>query len=385
MSIDLVSSLSGNAAAQVSGSGADARGRIGNVQMTINMAAFTPPNLPNGGTAPYYNDRIIAHEVVHAVQYRSLNVASMSLGNGGNDTWFLEGMAEIIQGADERLANDIVAAGGVGALFGGTPLAGWGGTSASYSVAYTAMRYLDDRLKSAGYSSGLKDMLQYMSANDSTLDAAFTQFLGITNAQFRTDFAAAAVNFVNTKMNLTNADTGAIGGADASGGPVRTAESVVADTGSRYGEQAMTGFRLSFQKITNGETSFKTLAFQVGANQGQSIDVNVGAMNLQALGLDDLTVDILPQRAIVQVDDALTYINSQRAKIGAQMSRLEKTIDGLQRASENTTASRSRIMDADYATETTKLVRSQILQQAATAMVAQANTLPQMALSLLRG
>lgn len=386
MSIELssFSDGAGNTAARVVGSGADARGRIGNVRLQIDMADFTPPNLPNGGTAPYYNDRIVAHEVVHAVQYRSLNIASMSLGNGGADTWFLEGMAEFIQGADERVADDITTAGSAAALISGTNLGSWGGGSADYSVAYVAMRYLDDRLKSAGFSGGIKDMLQYMSRNDSTLDQGMTQFLGIDASTFRTQFAAAAVNFINTKMNLTNADTGAVGGADASNGPVRTAESVLLNQGSRYGEQVMSGFRLSWEAVGSGTSSSRSLQVQVGANKGQAIDANIGAVNLQALGIDDLNLTTLPQRAIVQVDDALAYISSQRAAVGAQMSRLEATINGLQRNTENTTASRSRVLDADYAKEAATLVRSQILQQAGVAMVAQANTLPQLALSLLR-
>jgi hypothetical protein len=74
----------GGTAARVVGSSADGNGRIGNLQLQVDIADFTPPNLPNGGTAPFYNDRIIAHEVVHAVQYRSLNVASMN--NAATDT-----------------------------------------------------------------------------------------------------------------------------------------------------------------------------------------------------------------------------------------------------------------------------------------------------------
>jgi flagellin len=75
---------------------------------------------------------------------------------------------------------------------------------------------------------------------------------------------------------------------------------------------------------------------------------------------------------------------SQRATIGGVQSRLNNTITYLEAAVENQTAARSRIMDADFATETANLTRSQILQQAGTAMVAQANTIPQNVLTLLR-
>lgn len=88
--------------------------------------------------------------------------------------------------------------------------------------------------------------------------------------------------------------------------------------------------------------------------------------------------------AIDAIDKALTQINSQRATFGAAQNRFDAVIANLQVASENTAAARGRIMDADFASETANLSRAQILQQAGTAMVAQANQLPQGVLSLLR-
>ena len=79
------------------------------------------------------------------------------------------------------------------------------------------------------------------------------------------------------------------------------------------------------------------------------------------------------------------YVNSERALYGATQNRFEVVISTLQTAAENQTAARSRIMDAYFAAETANLSRSQILQQAGTAMIAQANQLPQQVLQLLRG
>ena len=84
------------------------------------------------------------------------------------------------------------------------------------------------------------------------------------------------------------------------------------------------------------------------------------------------------------VDSALQYIAGERAKLGALQSRFETSIAALQVTSENMSASRGRILDADFAAETANLSRTQILQQAGTAMVAQANQLPQGVLALLR-
>jgi flagellin len=89
--------------------------------------------------------------------------------------------------------------------------------------------------------------------------------------------------------------------------------------------------------------------------------------------------------ALKTVDSALAFISGERAKLGALQSRFETTIANLQITSENLSASRSRIMDADFAAETAALSRAQILQQAGTAMVAQANQIPQGVLQLLQG
>ena len=89
-------------------------------------------------------------------------------------------------------------------------------------------------------------------------------------------------------------------------------------------------------------------------------------------------------RTLGIVDAALQAVNNQRAKFGALQSRFETTIGNLQSTSENLSASRSRIRDTDFASETANMTRSQILQQAGTAMLAQANQLPQGVLSLLR-
>ena len=91
------------------------------------------------------------------------------------------------------------------------------------------------------------------------------------------------------------------------------------------------------------------------------------------------------QAAIANLDTALNAVNSQRATFGAIQNRFENVVANLMVASENQAAARSRIMDADYAAETSAMSRAQILQQAGNAMVAQANQLPQQVLSLLKG
>jgi flagellin len=103
-------------------------------------------------------------------------------------------------------------------------------------------------------------------------------------------------------------------------------------------------------------------------------------------GIDILTVDTQANSwvALKKIDDAIDQVNSARADLGALQSRFESAVGNIEIQVENLSASRGRIVDADFAKETANLSRTQILQQAGTAMVAQANQLPQGVLALLR-
>jgi len=352
-------------------------GKATNVKLQIDMSDFTPPNLPDGGNAPFYNDRIIAHEMVHAVMGRTVNMTSMP-------TWFLEGSAELIHGADERLKTDIAINGQAAVVnqIGGA----WGSASIDYSSAYAATRYLHDKLKGLGVSGGLKGLMQNLASTGSNLDVALN---AVTNgyyasaAAFVTDWQANGANFINNQMNLNNADTGAIGGLDADTGPEYTAKNIMTDRGSTYGDQVLEGFNLVFPTIATG-TDQKQVELHIGASATDKVLTSFAAVNSSALGIKDLDLINLPSFAIVHLDQALDYVNRRRADAGASLARLEFTANQLTTSVENSSASRSRIRDADYAQETAALSRQQILQQSATAMLAQASQLPQLALQLLR-
>ncbi len=148
--------------------------------------------------------------------------------------------------------------------------------------------------------------------------------------------------------------------------------------------------------------STEASTFQIGANNDTALDrltVNnfnwtdvgtittlVGNAVITGTELPSMQISELAgaQDVITLIDDALDDINRQRADFGAVQNRFENVISNLMVASENQSAARSRIMDADYAAETANLSRAQILQQAGNAMVAQANQLPQQVLSLLQ-
>jgi flagellin len=163
--------------------------------------------------------------------------------------------------------------------------------------------------------------------------------------------------------------------------------------------------------LDNTPGSGGSVTFHVGANASQTIAIDFGdftqasgsfanfltggsaGTTAAAIGGDkslydtDLSGDITTtyiNTAIGVIDTAITAVNSQRATFGAAINRLEYAADNLSNVSQNTSASRSRVLDADYASETTELARTQIIQQAATAMLSQANQQAQSVLALLK-
>ena len=125
---------------------------------------------------------------------------------------------------------------------------------------------------------------------------------------------------------------------------------------------------------------------QIGTEKGEKLDVSLPALNTAALGIGNTNINTQEdaQRAITEVDNALSKVVSARSKIGAHVNRLNSTINTLATAEENTTASESRIRDTDIAKETTAMTTAQVAYQANIAILAQANQIPAIALSLLQ-
>jgi flagellin len=121
-----------------------------------------------------------------------------------------------------------------------------------------------------------------------------------------------------------------------------------------------------------------------GANAITISDVQLTRGTNAPVAATDITSSAFASRALGVLDTAIEGVNSTRAGLGASMSRLEYASDNLQNVSQNTSAARSRVLDADYAAETTELARTQIIQQASTAMLSQANQAQQSVLALLK-
>lgn len=154
--------------------------------------------------------------------------------------------------------------------------------------------------------------------------------------------------------------------------------------------------RIANQTNFNNKTlmsgSFKTgkgtLAFQVGANAGETINLNIATMTATGLGVAANKASIgtagAASKAITTVNSAIAQVSNERANLGSVQNRLEHTINNLSTASENLQSSESRIRDVDMAKEMMNYSKNNILQQAAQAMLAQANQAPQGVLQLLR-
>jgi len=137
------------------------------------------------------------------------------------------------------------------------------------------------------------------------------------------------------------------------------------------------------QKLLDG--TFTSKLIHIGANTGQTLEIKINDMTASGLGVSD--VDISTQSgandAIATIDDAIKELSEERSQLGAWQNRLEHTIANLNNARENLQAAESRIRDVDMAEEIMAFTKNNILQQAATAMLAQANLAPQSVLQLL--
>ncbi|MGP4930390.1 flagellin domain-containing protein [Pseudoalteromonas nigrifaciens] len=136
---------------------------------------------------------------------------------------------------------------------------------------------------------------------------------------------------------------------------------------------------------TGGAGNDGTFVFQVGANSGETISMSIAAMDSTTLAVNGVDIGDggNTTAALTSIDAAIATIDAQRADLGAVQNRFGHTISNLANIQENVSASRSRIQDTDFATETAEMTKNQILQQAGTSILSQANQLPQAALSLL--
>lgn len=197
--------------------------------------------------------------------------------------------------------------------------------------------------------------------------------------------ASAAVEEGSIDIAVTADFTATVTGPDGEG--IGTTEV----TGNTTGIVNVGGFKINFDNslangVTKVEAEANAVSFQIGANEGQMTKLAISDMSSEALKVDaiDLTTADSASKAITTIDEAIQKVSAERAKLGAIQNRLDHTINNLGTSSENLTAAESRIRDVDMAKEMMEYAKNTILQQAAQAMLAQANQLPQGVLQLLR-
>lgn len=255
-----------------------------------------------------------------------------------------------------------------------------------------------------GSQSALATSMQRLSSglrvNSAKDDAAGLAIAERMNTQVRG--MTVAIRNANDAISLAQVAEGALGKIGEM--LQRMRELAVQSANATNGEDDRANLDAEFQELateigrTLSSTKFNGLAilgadagsltFQVGANSGDTVDIATNDLTTDTTIAAVTTGNILDPTesadAMDAIDEALTVINGERALYGATQNRFEAIIATLQIGVENQAAARSRIMDADFAAETAALSRAQILQQAGTAMVAQANQLPQQVLSLLQ-
>jgi len=249
--------------------------------------------------------------------------------------------------------------------------------------------------------SGNAYTLAITADNTTAVNVSFTIGAGTTASDYAS--AISAFNAVSSQTGVTaefDATNGGLKLSNASGSTIgmqNTSTATTADvTLKSYTAAGGLGAAATVTDAGTAATAFGAVVGSIKLDSQQSFSVtdtttaatsfNInGSSALKTVASLDVTSFDNAQSALAIVDSALAAVTNQRASYGAVQNRFENTVANLQTSSENLSASRSRIQDTDFAAETANLTRAQILQQAGTAMLAQAKALPQNVLSLLQG
>ena len=373
----------------------------GALTLTINMDYYddldeSSPDGQSPSSGTQYLDRVIAHELTHAVM--SANIKNW----GAVPKFITEGMAEVTHGIDD---NRILALRNLkGIVDAGLAAARGSSESDSYSVGYAFMRYMNKQFGDNSVKSFVQGMAQY-GGNAAGVDKAVNVATGgryskldDLKAAFKADVNAAATSesFLLDKcgIDLDNPDVGSILGADANQGEVRDDKGTVLEglnTQFWYYPSAnstmINGLTIKWPDFRKGDG----LKFQVGTKANQVIHHAFGSISAEGLGLkadngSTLSVGtrVKAKQAMTILDNAIDKVLDQQTTIGAIESRLEYTRANLTTASENTVSAESVIRDADMAKEMTEYTKNNVLLQAAQSMLAQANQNSSGVLSLLQ-
>ena len=354
------------------------------IEMQFDLPDFNAPHTQPTSEA----DRVVTHEMVHLMQAQNSYFGDLTGDGTSRASWFKEGLAEFIHGADDRvlgILGNAPTSGDIDALLAavGTGNESWT-TNEQYGAGYLAARYLHSQIQAAG-QSGVKHLTQWMKtefdagngAAAGGLDKYLQTFTSYAdNNAFIADFKSAnGRNFVNTQIvpNLSNGDTGSIAGSDAGGGGALNGQSVVPDTPGTAGSSPI-------YEVEKGSLA-------------ATIDGSGETWNLQSVNTitvsDTATYNLESitnaRGTLTQLTAWMENLATERALVGANLSRLEKEMDNLSRKMGSREMAVSRIQDTDIARESTKFASNQVKLQASVAILAQAKQTNVLLADLVRG
>ena len=362
------------------------------IEMQFDLPDFSSPHTQPTSTA----DRVVAHEMVHLLQAQNNYIGDLVGDGTSSATWFMEGLAEFIHGADDRVFGHLGATPTDAQISSLTSKIGTGNeawtASDQYAAAYLAARYLDKAIADANLdyngNKGIGHMTEWMKAQhdanagsaNSGINAYFAAHGAIgfaNNNDFISDFKGAnGLNYIKTEIvpNINNGDLGSVRGSDANGG-----------SGTSYDSQTTISDATGAPQGTYVEEEDNSSLTATIDGAGLSYDlksVNSVFVNTDSYNLESITN---AKNTLNQITSWLENLAGERSNVGANLSRLEKEIQNLNGKITTGEMAVSRIQDTDVATESTKFASSQVRLQASIAIMAQAKNLNVGIRDLIRG
>lgn len=368
-------------------------GRPYSMGIRVDAADFSNADAEGTGPRAEALKSTIAHELMHSVMQYTLTDGMSGRYGDKYPSWFTEGTAQLAGGGFTTGWNDTL-------TYYANYLADADDTSQDANIAsylkkftmngrpyghgYLGCAYLGylangggavtDTNISAGMNKIFTDLL-----NGKTLESAIQDNTGISTAQLNSMFKNGDANLTEFVRRLSYASKDGAGSMIAGG--LNVGGSSLLGTNAIFNQP----FQIDPFKVTVDLSGPSIIGLQVGAEPGQHIEFDLFQMSSKALGLEDLNVKTTDDAdlAIDQLKFAIGCVSNVRSYYGAIQNRLDHTINNLNNIVENTTAAESRIRDTDIAKEMVEYSNNQILMQAGTSMLAQANQHSQLILSLL--
>ena len=351
------------------------------IDMQFDLPDFVAPHTQPNSTA----DRTVAHEVVHLMQAQNSYYGDITGDGSSRGTWFKEGLAEFIHGADSSV-NSILNGNGdnFAALASaiGTGNESWV-SGEQYATGYLAVKYLHSRIVASGQADGVKHMTTWMKtqfdtsqgASNSGIDDYFQTFNisrasggnFASNADFISNYKGGdGQNFISTLRtagDFSNADTGSIRGSDEGGATTLGAQAVIPDA---------TGSAQSKFIEEKNEANDPVII----SSDGQTIELgNIDPISFGDTNYYNLSTISGSSLTLSRIKELTNTLTSSRAKIGSNLSIVEQNIESIHKRRTASTMSLSSIQDTDFSSEATKLAKAHILKDFNLATLSQANNI----------